>query len=321
MPNSKGLLYALTTLPADTAKVETPDAKLTPGYFAVLAAHLKRYKITADAVHFNSIRQLSYSQTIKLQEAVWSTKGPELSRPRLGKTYSPIVHLCSAESVNEATSQINDCIRNMVNAELVPALGPLFSVIGELHDNVWSHGLNSGFSTAQKNHHDESIEFCLADCGIGLLEELKSKKINVARNHQEAIEWCIQEGNSSKLLNAELIEEDEWAQSMPNDHVGSSPFGKQVAIKARSDGNNHQGLGLAKTIQLVNSYKAELILATGNCALHIKSNGEKNYLDLPHCWRGVAISIKINRNHLADALSLSEQDDNVNEIINLFRRQ
>jgi len=41
-----------------------------------------------------------------------------------------------------------------------------------------------------------------------------------ASSDQEAIEWCLVEGNSTKHAN----DEDDWAQRLPDDFVGSNPM-------------------------------------------------------------------------------------------------
>lgn len=313
---TKGLLEALKTLPIDENSVRTPQARLRPGYFSVLAAYLKRKKIPENKV-FLTDKQQTYSKTIMLQDAVWQSSGSTMNRPNLGKSYSPIVHLCSPEAVDKATGTINDCLRSMTDPLIHGGLSDLFSVIGELHDNVWSHGKNSGFSTAQKNNN--KIEFCLADCGLGLLGELKSNKLDVANTHEQAISWCIQKGNSSKIIDSNK-EDDEWAQALPNDFTGSSPFGKNVKSTYRNDGNNHQGLGLAKLIELVDKYNAELVLATGDSALTIDMYGNRTNITLPYAWEGVAISILICCNKLSEKTP-PQQNDDINTLIGKLRGQ
>lgn len=314
---TKGLLDALRTLPANEDCAIAPPAKLRPGYFSVLAAYLKRKKIPQNKVFLNE-RQATYSRTIMLQEAVWQSPGVIINRPNQGKSYSPIVHLCSLEAVDIATSTINDCLRSMTDPSRHAGLSDLFSVIGELHDNVWSHGKNSGFSTAQKSNN--KIEFCLADCGLGLLAELKSSRLNVADTHEQAINWCIQKGNSSKLINSNN-EDDEWAQALPNDFIGSSPFGGNIKQTYRNDGNNHQGLGLAKLIELVEKYNAELVLATGDRALTIDVNGNRQSVALPYEWEGVAISIQVCCNRLSEQATPQQNDNDINTLIGKLRGQ
>ncbi|MDO9316599.1 MAG: hypothetical protein Q7V56_00160 [Gammaproteobacteria bacterium] len=68
------------------------------------------------------------------------------------------------------------------------------NVVGELHDNVWSHGKSTGFSMAQKfkvpYEEDYFIEFALADMGLGLRGEMIRAGKEVS-SHEAAIEWCL----------------------------------------------------------------------------------------------------------------------------------
>src|SRR5690606_14693479 len=99
----------------------------------------------------------------------------------------------------------------------------------------------------------------------------------VARNHgihtdKQALEWCLKEGNSSKLAKAE----DEWAQSLPDDFAGRSPFG-DAPITTGRNGNHHQGLGLAKLVELAKSYGGVLNIASGDCLMMMRPNRAASY--------------------------------------------
>ena len=71
----------------------------------------------------------------------------------------------------------------------------MFDVIGELHDNVWSHGNSFGFSIAQK--YKDKIIFAVVDTGLGFKKVLNNANIEDINSDIDAIEWCLQKGNTS----------------------------------------------------------------------------------------------------------------------------
>lgn len=166
-------------------------------------------------------------------------------------------------------------------------------MIGEMHSNVWDHGQQTGFSMAQRTKvslkNDYNFEFALADCGMGLKTGMERCGMSPASD-QEAIEWCIQEGNTTKKSD----DRDEFAQRLPEEHIGGTPFGESVHV-FHSDGaeNHHLGLGLAKLISLVIDYKGELCLASGNCGLYVDENGSQEYFPISRGWKGVALSCRL----------------------------
>lgn len=151
----------------------------------------------------------------------------------------------------------------------------LITTIGELHDNVWSHGQGIGVSQAQiysikgKTH----IELAVADCGIGFFRELRSKGIRID-TCREAIEWCLEEGNTSK---GPKEEDDGWSQRLPEDAMGSP---MNTATTQQDQGNHHQGLGLYLLECLVNNAKGQLQIASGNALITLQ-NGHKICSEIP----------------------------------------
>lgn len=287
---------------ADNGTFRHPDAEFTPGYLVVMAAHLNHHRIEE---HNCSIPNDGYLKAIAWHKALWGVDRYTKERKNHGQNYSLVTPLSSAASVDTATTDISSCIRKLACGDALnrpEGISALTQVVGELHDNVWSHGFSTGFSFAQKwavpGTQDHYIEFALADHGKGFLNELRSAGITDIESHEDAIRWCIQEGNSSKHADMQ----DDWAQSMPDWHTGGSVFGKAVAVREKE--NNHQGLGLYHLVKLINSYNGELLLATGNVCLSLK-DGNETYIPMPSAWQGVAISCRFK----VSELSLKSEDN------------
>ncbi|MCY1530810.1 hypothetical protein D9M68_660160 [compost metagenome] len=298
-----------------------PRGYYTPGFIAALAAFLCHSKVAPGNFVCENQDNQGYLSAVGLSRALWNHDDYPHERRNSGTNYAPLTALASQDEVDDATAQINSCLRSMAAQDhggygQSPAFKELLHVVGELHDNVWSHGMNTGFSTAQRRQcpggGEYMIEFSLADCGLGFLAELRRSKIQGVNTHRDAIEWCIQEGNSSKLA----PQEDEWAQSVPDDFIGQSPFGT-ASLLQNSGGNHHQGLGLAKLVDLARNYAGDLYLASGDCVLHI-CNGTITYRSLPCEWKGVAISLAIKETSLRAATRAAEAED-VDEIMRLLR--
>lgn len=279
-----------------------PKGFYTPGYIASLTAFLNFYSI--DKRGFDSDPTVSsYLSAMALSAALWDQTDYSLNRCNIGKNYSIITPLHNADVVDEATSSINNCLRTMLNADDSQGASDLFHVVGELHDNVWSHGLSSGFSMAQKikvprsEGSDHYFEFALADSGMGFLQEMKRAKKTV-NTHKEAIKWCVLEGNSTKHSD----DIDDFAQSMPADFLGANPIGNEVG--ARMEENHHQGLGLAHLVKLVRKYRGKLYIASGDVCFHINTKGKEEFINLQNNWKGVSISCRFKESEL-----LVEHDD------------
>ncbi|WP_126326487.1 hypothetical protein [Neisseria canis] len=166
-------------------------------------------------------------------------------------------------------------------------MNSLKEVIGEVHDNVWSHGKSTGFSMIQC-YKNGIIEFALADLGGGFLKELNRVQLLIS-THEEAIKWCIEKGHSSKKIEAE--KHDDWTQQLPPDAIGN-PMGKLAKYRKN---NNHAGLGLAKLIELIQQYCGKLNILSGNCMLSIDSNSPNmSYIPLSYEWDGVVIKCQLN---------------------------
>lgn len=288
----------------------------SPGYLTALALFIRSKKILEKDFDFHP-NMRSYLKTIGFQRELWE-KGDNLNRPNCGKTYSPLTPLRCYEEVDQANTTINSCIREIVSHERNEGIASLIRVVGELHDNVWSHGKSTGFSMAQSisvpysEGKDRLIEFALADNGLGFLQELSRAKI-VVEDHQSAIEWCIQKGNSSKL---KVYSENDWTQRLPDDWIGEDPmmgFGGEIPE------NNHQGLGLAHLIDLVTNYKGELLLCTGDTLFSIDEYGNKKFEKIKYEWKGVAISCRFKMSELRKTSKKNTLEDSNRKLIIMER--
>lgn len=292
-----------------------PEAEFCPGYLVVLAAHISRHRIQEVGC---VMPHNDYLKAIAWHKALWGEDRYRKERRNIGHNYSLMTPLINPDSVDDSTTSINSCIRTLAcktSANCPEGISALIQVVGELHDNVWSHGLSTGFSFAQKwavpgaNPTDHYIEFALADHGKGFLAELKRASIPDIQGHDDAIRWCIQEGNSSK--HADL--QDDWAQSIPSWHSGGNLFGSGVTVKEKE--NNHQGLGLYHLLKLIKSYNGELLLATGDVCLSMKQ-GRESYKRLPASWQGVAISCRFKVSELSTVTESAIDAD----VMNIMKR-
>lgn len=306
------------TLAATEAHV-LPKGYYSPGFIAAFAAYLCNKGVGPECLSYACEQNKGYLAAVGLSKALWGVDDYQYIRRNAGVNYAPLTPLASQNAVDVATTQINGCLRALaaqgeIDYSKSPAFKDLTHVVGELHDNVWSHGLSTGFSTAQRQQLRKGgyvIEFSLADCGLGFLEELKQSGIRGVDTHQQAIEWCIQEGNSSKLA----ARVDEWAQAVPDDYLGGDEF-DGIAVQRNQNGNHHQGLGLAKLVELAENYKGVLYLASGNCVMRMY-NGAIRYRPLQNPWKGVAISLSIKESSFITAKAV--EADDVDDIMNLLR--
>ncbi len=307
------------------AEHRVPDRYYSPGFIAAFAAYLTLKGVPKQSLVFENPQHEGYFSALGLARAVWGVDDYQYQRRNAGVNYAMLTCLASQDDVDQATAQINGCLRDYASNgsedySRSPAFKELTHVVGEMHDNVWSHGLNTGFSVAQKQklsgkRADHVIEFSLADCGMGFLAELTASRIartHRIRTHREALEWCLKEGNSSKLAEAE----DEWAQAVPHDFVGGSPFGA-VQVAAGRNGNHHQGLGLAKLVELAKSYAGVLNIASGDCLMMMNQGRAPRFRALEQPWKGVAISLSIKESCLMAAKA--DEAEDVSDIMNLLR--
>ena len=283
---------------------------LTPSYIVTIAAYIKKKGIPINSLNVTASKHCTYLNTIGFNNALWDI--PCLSaRPNAGNTYSVLTLLDNEESTNEANTQIISCINSFTNNYRSNGLDYLKEVIGEVHDNVWSHGKSTGFSMTQ-SYKNGIIEFALADCGGGFLKELKRVGLDIC-SHKAAIEWCIKKGNSSKKIEADR--HDDWIQQLPSDVIGN-PMGKSAKYRKS---NNHAGLGLAKLIELIQQYNGTLHIISGDSELSIHpSSPNISYASLgSHYWDGVIIMCKLNEGNLKKEVQTSA-DTELSDILALL---
>lgn len=310
--NVINFITELSGLIDDYGDVYLEKAFYTPSYLVPFTTYLYFKKIPYSKFDLDPYNA-SYLRTIGLYKKLWD-KDDLYQRFNNGNTYASIACLDSPEHVNQVNTEISSCLMRLVGNQKSTGLSKLIDVIGEVHDNVWAHGCSTGFSMAQTYSdpltNKKFIEFTLADQGCGFLTEMKSVGISV-ETHREAIEWCIQKGNSTKLVNL-----DDWKQRIPNDLTGLNPMGK---FGGQIRESHHQGFGLFHLINLVENFNGELYLISGNASLHIK-NKHRTYCDLNNTWQGVIISCRFDKHELLSADSdKSVGDEKIDDIIKRLR--
>lgn len=290
----------------------------SPGYLATLTAYLKHKRTTERNFDCECDKQDGYLKTLGFYNILWNRPIPK--RVSDGKTYTPITQLSSAEATDDVTASINGCLRHFTGysgGEIPDGLSQLSHVVGELLDNVWSHGFSTGFAMAQKSAvpythgSDHYLEFSVVDKGLGFLEETKRTGKAALHNlttDMDALNWCIQRGNSTKHAN----DQDEWAQQIPPEHIGDSPYGS--GIGSSYEVNHHQGLGLAHLVELVQNFHGKMIIASGNAMLTVEESGDRIETELDEPWKGVAISCKFKLSSLVQEIE-EEIDEDLMAII------
>lgn len=280
-----------------------------PSYWVLLATTL--YNGTIDKQRLNlTEKQKSYLTTIGFSYHILGQEQNVNRSTQCGKNYSVLAPLISEYQTESANSIINNCIRYNVGyvAKKPASASTLTEIVGELHDNVWSHAKSAGFSLFQKTHGingEVFLEFAIADRGYGFFRELKRVNIDVA-NDKEAIDWCLRQGNTSKKPK----EDDGWTQQLPADVIGN-PMGEYANFH---DGNHHQGLGLAKLKEMIIEARGTLKIASGK-QLYILDNTTEMWDDITSTpWNGVAISFVIpikNLEYLEKDRNMEAEDHHI----------
>lgn len=294
---------------SDDGVVRTiPGGHYTPGYWTLLAASGKAAGVSFDDLTFQQAENARYAEALRLPNALGAVDEYPFERHNEGRTYSGLVLLHSAESTDAATANVNGCIRHIfAGAQLDRFVQDLQEVVGDLHDNVWSHGKSTGFSMAQKWRNyavadSDWFEFSLADRGLGFLREVQRVGMRQITTHAEAIDWCIQKGNSSKKIRVR----DEFEQSLPPDMMGN-PMPGSGSI--RESENHHMGLGLAKLVSLVDRYKGSLWLASGDSVLCSTPVAGQSINDAPSFCQGVAIAARFDTRVIREQLAAEQTED------------
>ena len=297
-------------------KLDIPYGFINPGYWTALTAHCKSKGVKFGDLQFPPKYDHGYAKAIGLEIVLSGNDSYSFCRKNSAENYSPLINLSCVEDTDKATSDINGCIRSLfVSSELSQFVIRLCDVVGDLHDNVWSHGMSTGFSMAQKwKKTKEStecfFEFALADCGSGLLGELKRVGLGI-ENDKDAINWCIQKGNSSKKVNIK----DAWSQRLPSDNIGNPMPGIGHIVVSE---NSHQGIGLAKLMDLISDYQGQLWFASGDSTLVIDQSGNRKYITNKQYWKGVALACRFDTEK-AKSRESSSDDESINSLIELLR--
>lgn len=296
--------------------IHIPKGFFSAGFWVVLAAYAKLKGVQNGNISFENAQLQSYASAIGLSKALWNLDCFRYIRKNEGFNYSSLECLDCPESTDKATSCINSCVRKMFSSIEVPEsfVSQFCDVIGDMHDNVWSHGMNLGFSVAQKwlvnNYKDDYwFEFALADAGIGLLGEIKRCGLkDIASNHCEAIEWCIKEGNSTKKYRPE----NGWAQTMPSDIINNPLRG--IEKISFSNGSHHQGLGLSKLVRFVETAGGQLWLSSGDHVLELSPAGRRRYSRLISPWQGVALACRFRKSVVKENFKPTQTNAHIERI-------
>ena len=213
---------------------------------AMLAAFIKKNSISKELIVPDDNVD-SYLNTIDFYNLVWNE--PRTNKQwAVGRSYCPLIELSSPEHTDTATTIIGNILERRCGEDAYSVI----DVIGELIDNVWSHGKALGYAVAQVSRDD--IKFSVVDIGKGFKNVLQEANISGIKSDIDAINWSIQKGHTSKG------QEDEWAQFLPFDSY-ENPFSSGVPIKEEE--NHHEGLGLYKLVDLVQKTKGNLSILSG----------------------------------------------------------
>ena len=283
-----------------------PNEYCSPGFWAAYTARARLRSLRLAELGIPSGQLLEYARAIGLERALGEQDTYRYARKRAGENYSPLVLLESPEDTERTTGEINGCIRGLFSEpEYTEFVSTICELVGDLLDNVWSHGKSTGFSMAQRWKHNNSGDFCfefaVADCGLGFLRELKRAGVREVETDQAAIQWCIQKGHSTKMKPVA-----EWAQRLPPDVMGN-PM-PTVGRVVESD-NHHLGLGLAKLVNGVEQFNGSLWLASGTSMLVIRPNQGHLYEELRTPWQGVAIACRFESAQVAEHLAVRPADE------------
>lgn len=287
----------------------------SPGFWTGYVARAR-----ARNLHLNDLAIpdgiLGYAKAIAIEHALGEGDTYPYARRSAGGTYSPLVLLESQEQTDTAVGEINGCVRGLFSEpEYAEFVASICELVGDLLDNVWSHGKSTGFSMAQRwrgNPEGFVFEFAVADCGLGFLRELKRVGIPGIETHQAAVEWCIQRGNSTKKKSI-----DDWAQRLPPDVMGNPMPG--IGQVVESD-NHHMGLGLAKLVECVDRFRGRLWLASGDAMLVLRPGGRR-YVQPQISWQGVALACRFHSRQVLAAARAGQMDEFEDMLEALLRGQ
>ena len=251
---------------------------LTPSTAALIACACHRSK--RPPVNFANDMAQRYGEYSQLTN-VLSGYHANARVPSYKNTCSRLCQVKDESDIDIATASIKTLLSTYL-AHGMEVVKSLVRVIGELHDNIYSHAEGLGYSMAQVYRGSTPrVEVAVVDAGIGLKRSVRT--VQPVGSDREALSLCIGKGFSTKK------EVNSWAQSlelgMPN------PFGP--GITTRTSTNNHQGLGLYLLTDLIRRLDGKLWICTGNGSL-IQNGGKIHYTENRWVWQGTAIRIIVN---------------------------
>lgn len=281
-----------------------PDGWTTPGFWTAYAARARKRNLRLAELGIPAGDALDYAKAIAIEPALGETDTYPHERKSASVTYSQLVLLETRDNTDAAAHEIGWVIR-MLFSSISPRAGErVRDLVGDLLDNVWAHGKSTGFSMAQRwtfqDGHGE-IEFAVADQGIGFLRELRRVGLTEVATDRDAIEWCIQEGHSTKKRPAE-----DWSQRLPPDVTENPMPGVGRAIESDS---HHLGLGLAKLVRTVEEFRGQLWLASGKSMLDIDPDGRRRYRSISVPWEGVAMAARFDSARLTERFGERPHDE------------
>ena len=283
-----------------------PSDYVSPGYWTAYTARARLRNLRLAELGIPAGGALDYARAIRIQHALGEPDTYPHERRRAGVNYSPLVLLESREETDQAFGEISNCIRGLFSEpEYTEFVSTICDLVGDLLDNVWSHGKSTGFSMAQKWRDRQPggfvFEFAVADCGLGFLREVRRAGFRGIETDQAAIQWCVQKGHSTKMKPV-----SDWAQRLPQD-IMNNPM-PNVGHVVESD-NHHLGLGLAKLLEGVERFNGSLWLASGASMLVIQPNKAHVYEELRIPWQGVAIACRFESARVDEHLAARPKDE------------
>ncbi|MDD6206691.1 hypothetical protein [Succinivibrio sp.] len=265
-----------------------------PDDIVMLAAFIKKHQLQKKIISTTD-KVESYLDTIRFYKNVWNEESYN-HQHNSGRLYCPLIELDSPIKTDTATTTINEILENLCGEENI---NPVIEVIGELIDNVWSHGKGLGYVVAQV--HRPYIMFAIADTGMGFKKVLNDAHIEGIHNDIDAINWCIKEGHTSKGK-----DDDEWIQRLPFDCL-DNPYSDNVQVKQDED-NHHEGLGLFKLVDLVQKTDGYLSILSGH-GLKLINKNNPSESELEENWQGVVIYCYLNMSNLHKLKDNTDQVD------------
>lgn len=113
-------------------------------------------------------------------------------------TYSPVEHIVSRSEIEATAAHITDVILknlNIVDADMLEISKLLKYLLTEIMNNVADHARSpvGGFAMAQYYPNKNTVQFAIADRGIGFLKNVQAKVPDIVTEY-EAIELAMNKG-------------------------------------------------------------------------------------------------------------------------------